>query len=300
MNLKLTVRQRRAGYVLFALLAFVVALRETLPAEALRERLVMEAAARGWQVSIDQIGPAGLIGVSMRSIRLESREGLRIPLDRLDATLRLWPLFLGRRGIAFDVRLFGGRVRGFVEQSRKGPRVSAEVAGVDLSQALPLRRATGLDLAGVVEGGFDLALDEREPTASAGRVDLRVKEAALNGGELPVMGGALTLPKVVLGQVTAEGAVKDGKLTFARLDAKGQDLSLEGDGLYLVLQPRLLFAPIFGKARLKVEEGFWAKGGMASRRPLLEAALAQARGKDGSYGFQIFGTLSQPRANLSP
>jgi type II secretion system protein N len=145
---------------------------------------------------------------------------------------------------------------------------------------------------------LDLNLDSREPAKSAGHVDLRVKQAAINGGEVPVMGGALTVPKMSLGEVTAEGSVKDGKLTFGKLEARGQDLEATTDGLYLVLQPRLLIAPIFGKARLKVQEAFWAKGGMSARRALIEAALAQAKGKDGSYGFQIFGTLSQPKATM--
>jgi len=298
MSLKLTVGQRRLGYGLFALAAFVFALRQTLPAEEVRERLTMEAATRGWQLSIGQVGPAGLVGVSMRNILVESREGVRLPLERLDATVRLLPLVLGRRGVAYDAWLFGGRVRGFFEDRKSGPQFAAAVSGVNLAQATPLRRATGMDLAGVLEGSLALALDVKEPAKSSGRVDLRVKEAALNGGELPVMGGALTLPKVSIGQVTAEGGVKDGKLTFDRLEAKGADLEATTDGLYLVVQPRLLFAPIFGKARLKVAESFWVKSGMAARRPLFEAALAQARGKDGSYGFQIFGTLSQPQANM--
>jgi type II secretion system protein N len=302
MELKLQGRRRWAAYGLFALLAFVFALRQTLPTEAVKERLVMEAAAQGWQVSIADVRPAGLVGVSMTGVSLESRDGLRIPIERVDATLRLLPLLLGRRAFNFDATLFEGRVKGFAEDGKASRRLYARVAGVDLSRAVPLRKATGVDLGGTVQGEVDLTIDDRAPARSSGHLDLTVERAAVNGGEMPVpgMGGALTLPKVALGQVTAKAVVKDGKLAFDRLDAKGDDVEATGEGLYLVIQPRLAFAPIFGKAKLKIRDAFWSKSGAAAFKGVAELALAQARGRDGAYGFQIFGTLSRPQARMSP
>jgi type II secretion system protein N len=302
MELKLKPWQRRTAYGLFAFAAFVFALRQTVPAEAVKERLIMEAAAQGWQVSIADVHPTGLVGVRMTSVSLESRDGLRIPIERLDATLRLWPLLLGRRSFNFDAALFEGRVKGFAEDRKMSRRVYAKIAGVDLSRAVPLRKATGVDLAGTVQGELDLTLDDKAPAKSSGHLDLSVERAAVNGGEMPVpgMGGALTLPKVALGQVTAKAVVKDGKLAFERLDAKGDDLEATGDGLYFVIQPRLAYAPIFGKARLKIRDAFWSKSGAAAFKGVVELALAQARDRDGAYGFQLFGTLSQPQARMAP
>ena len=161
MPLKLTPWQRRAAYGLFAAVAFVFALRQTVPVTALRERVVMEAAAQGWRVSIADVRPAGLIGVGMTSISLESRDGLRVPIERLDATLRLWPLLLGRRSVAFDATLFDGHVKGFAEEGSSRRRIVANVAGLDLSRAVPLRKATGMDLSGTVHGDLDLTLDDK-------------------------------------------------------------------------------------------------------------------------------------------
>ena len=302
LDLKLKPWQRRAAYGAFAFLAFLFALRQTFPTEAVKERLVMEAAAQGWLVHVADVRPAGLAGVGMTSVSLESREGLRIPIERLDATLRPLSLLAGRRGVSFDARLFEGRVKGFLEEGKASRRLVASVSGVDLSRAVPLRKATGLDLAGLLQGEVDLSLDDREPAKSAGHLDLSVERALVNGGEMPVpgMGGALTLPKVGLGQVTARAVVKDGRVNFEKLEAKGDDLEASGEGLYCVLQPRLAFAPIFGKARLKLRDGFWQKSGTAGFKGVVDLALASARAKDGSYGFQIFGTLSQPQARMAP
>jgi type II secretion system protein N len=302
LNFKLERRHRLAGYGVFAFLAFVLALRMTIPIEAVKERIVMDAAARGWQVSIADVRPAGLVGVGMTSISLESADGVRIPIEKLDATLRLWPLLLGRRGFSFDATLFEGRVKGFAEEGKTTRRLAATVAGVDLSRAAPLRKATGLVLAGTVTGDLDLTLDEKEPAMSAGHLDLAVERAAVNGGEVPVpgMGGALSLPRIAFGRVTAKAVVKGGRFTFERLDAKGDDIEATGEGLYLLLQPRLAFAPISGKARLVIRDGFWKKSGTSGFKGIVGMALAQARGRDGGYGFQISGTLSQPQARMSP
>jgi type II secretion system protein N len=203
--------------------------------------------------------------------------------------------------MAFDASLYAGRVTGFAEERRGAQRIVLSVAGVDLGRATALRKATGIDLAGTVQGDVDLTLDGAQPAKSAGRLELAVDRAAVNGGEMPVpgMGGALTLPKLALGQVTAKGVVKEGKLTFDKLEAKGDDVEATGDGLYLVVQPRLAFAPIFGKARVKVRDGFWQKPGASGFKSIVEVALANARGRDGAYGFQIFGTLSQPQARMA-
>ncbi|HEX8907972.1 MAG TPA: type II secretion system protein GspN [Anaeromyxobacteraceae bacterium] len=302
LDLKLEPWQRRAAYAAFAALAFLLALRQTFPTEAVKERLVMEAAAQGWQVHIADVRPVGLLGVGMTSLSLESRDGLRIPIERLDATLRLWSFLRGRRGLSFDATLFEGRVKGFAEEGGTARRLTATLAGLDLSRAVPLRKATGVDLGGIVNGDVDLTLDDREPAKSAGHVELAVERAAVNGGQMPVpgMGGALTLPRMSLGQVTARAVVKDGKLTFERLGSKGDDLETSGDGLYCVLQPRLAFAPIFGKLTVRVRDAFWQKGSTAGFKGLAEMALAPARGRDGAYGFQIYGTLSQPQGRMTP
>jgi type II secretion system protein N len=290
------------AYGAFAVLAFAFALRQTFPAEAVRERIIIEAAAQGWQARVADVQPAGFFGVDLTGITFESRDGLRVPVERLQVSPRLWALLLGRQGASFDARLFDGRVRGVVEASRTARHVAMRIANVDLARVAPVRRATGVDLAGTLGGDLDVTLDLREPAKSAGHVDLAVENAKVNGGEVPVpgMAGTLSIPKVDLGRVVAKASVKDGRAVFDTLQAKGQDLEVTGEGLYLVLQQRLEHAPVFGKAKLRLYDSFWTRGGTAGFRGVAEMALAQAKGRDGAYGFQVYGTLSAPQAKASP
>lgn len=290
--------KRRAAYAAFFAASFLLALHFTLPVDAVKERIILEAGTRGWQVRMSDIAPSGLTGIRARGVILESRDGARIPIDEFRASLRPWALLLGRRSMSFDARLFEGRATGLVEEGRGRERVQLQGSGIDLGRAAAVRRATGLDLAGVLRADVDLTLDSKEPARSSGHLDVSVERAALNGGEvqIPGMGGALTLPRVALGTVVAKAQVRNGRAEFETLEAKGDDLQASAEQLYLVLQPRLDYSPLAGKARVRVADAFWQKSGTAGLRGVAEAALAPARGRDGSFGFQLYGTLGRPMA----
>ncbi|HEX9053084.1 MAG TPA: type II secretion system protein GspN, partial [Anaeromyxobacter sp.] len=191
-----------------------------------------------------------------------------------------------------------GRVRGHADVSGDGQqRLVADVAGVDLGAALPLRKATGLDLLGKVTGTADLTLPAEGVQRASGRVDLQLAEAGVAGGQLPVpgMSGGLPLPKIGLGQVTAAVKVGDGRATFEKLEAKGGDAELQTDGLSFVVQQRMEFAPLNGLAKLKVRDAFWSRGGTQSFKTLADVALASARGADGAWSFTVSGSVGHPR-----
>jgi len=287
--------KKRAAYGAFFALAFLLALQRTFPAEAVRERLTLEAAAQGWQVHMNDIAPRGFAGVRMREVTLESRDGMRIPLQEARAWLRLWPLLVGKRSLAFDLRLFQGRLEGVVEEGRGVQRLALRGEGLDLAAAAPLKQATGLDLAGLLRADLDVTLDPGDQQKTAGRIEVSVDQASL-GGQVPIPGmpGGLTIPRISLGTVTGQATVKAGKAEFQKLEARGQDLEVTGEQLYFMVQPRLEFAPLFGRARVKVADAFWQKA--PALRPVAEAALASARRPDGSWQFQVYGSLGHPQA----
>jgi type II secretion system protein N len=286
----------RLLYGAFFLVALLLALRWTFPSDAVLSRISAEAAARGWQLEATEAGPAGLIGLSLRQVTLKDRAGLTVPLDRVDLTLPLWPLLSGRRRVAVDAWLYDGRVRGAFDLAG-GPReYRAALEGIDLARALPLRMALGVDLAGMASGTARLSMPTDEKATPEGQLSLAVKEAALTGGKVDVPGaGALTLPAVKLGELAVELVLKDGKGTFERLAATGGDVELAGEGLYFAWQPRLEFAPLFGKARLKLTPAFSSRPENRGFASLLDAALAVARSGEGTYGLQIYGSLGHPQ-----
>jgi type II secretion system protein N len=296
MTVNWAVWRPRLLYGAFFALAFLLALRWTFPADAVKQRLIVWAASQGWQVDAAEVSPSGFLGIVANDVQAEGAAGQKLSADRIAASLRFWPLLVGRRSVAFDARIWSGRVRGTADLS--GDRaVNARVDGVDLSSAAPLRRATGLELLGILGGAIDLALPADPAAKPAGTLDLTVKDAGVNGGQLqlPSLGGGLTIPKVSLGEVTARVSLAGGKGTVERLEAKGGDASLTTEGLYFMWQPRVQNSSLFGKARLRIEPAFWSRPTTAAFKGMAEMALGAARPGDGSYELQVFGTLGQPR-----
>jgi type II secretion system protein N len=299
MKIDWTPRRVTTLYVAFAVVAFLLSLRWTFPAEAMKERIIMEAGQRGWQIDIDQVSAGGLLGVRAKGVKLETASGLAVPIEDLTASLRILPLFTGRRSIAFDLDVYDGRVTGTADLSGDVRHYSVDVRGVDLGRALPLRKASGVDLLGVVTGKADVAVPSAPDGRPSGRVDLTVKDAGVSGGQLPIpgMGTGLSLPKTGLGVLTAAVKLDAGKATFEKLEATGGDAEIRTEGVYFVVQPRMEFAPLAGKARVKVADAFWTRSGMQGFKSLAEAALASSKGSDGSWNLALTGSVGHPRAN---
>ncbi|MGA8891159.1 MAG: type II secretion system protein GspN [Anaeromyxobacteraceae bacterium] len=295
---KLSGWRRTAAYTAFFVVAFVIALRLTFPVEAVKERIILDAAAQGLQIKMNDISPSGLVGIRAREVTVLTADGTRVPLDEVQVGLKLLPMLLGRRAVSFDARLYDGRITGSSESTRTTDRYQATLAGIDLSRASALRAATGLDLAGILSGSFDLTLDPKEPQKSTGNVDLQVKDAAIRGGKMAVPGmeGGLTVPPIRLGAIAARGTVKNGRADFGTLEAKGDDVDFTADQVFVQLQPRLEHSPLNGRARVRPTEAFWRKEQVAPLKPVIEMGLASARGRDGGFGFQIYGTLAKPQA----
>jgi type II secretion system protein N len=280
----------------FTALAFLVALRWTFPAEALKERLIYEAGLRGWQIDVDRVSAGGVLGFTAEGVKLDNGSGLAVPIESVTASLRILPLLAGRRSVAFDARIYDGRVRGHADLG-DAPHVVADVAGVDLGAALPLRKASGVDLLGKLGGTADLTLPSGAGARPSGRVDLRLDEAGVAGGQLPIPGmtTGLALPKIGFGQVMAAVKVGDGRATFEKLEARGGDAEITGEGLYFVVQPRMEFSPLSGKAKVKVKDAFWSKSGAQQFKGVADMALASARGPDGAWNFTVTGSVGHPR-----
>ncbi len=287
----------RLGYGAFAVLAFALALRWTFPAQAVKERLILEAGTRGWQIDVGDVSAGGVLGVTARDVKLANDTGLAISIDRATASLRILPLLIGRRSVAFDLRLFGGRVRGTADLSDAVQRIAVQADGIDLAAAPPLRKATDLDLLGRVQGSGDLSIPAAPNERIAGHVDVRVQEAGIAGGQVPVPGmtGTLPLPRGSLGELNAAVEIAGGKATFQRLDAKGGDAELSTQGLYFLVQPRMEFSPVFGTAKVRILDAFWAKSGTQGFKALADASLAQAKASDGSWAFNVTGSVGHPR-----
>ncbi len=302
MKIDWNVWKPRLAYGAFTLVAFLLALRWTFPADAVQQRLVLEAAAHGWQIDAASVGPGGFLGIRAATVTVDDGAGTKLAVDRLDASLQLLPLLVGRRTLAFDARLYDGDVRGTADLAGAERAVALRIDGVDLARVLPLRRAAGVDLLGKLGGTAQLTVPAAASARPAGRIELAVKGAAVGPGQLPIPGmtTGFALPRLGLGEVTAGVKLEGGRASVERLDAKGGDAEITTQDVYAVLLPRVEASPLSGRAKVKVQDAFWARAPNPGLKGLAEAALASARGGDGAWNFPVSGTLTRPQLRPAP
>jgi len=300
-KVKLTGWRRTAAYAFFFVLAFTLALRLTFPVAAVKERLLLDAAAQGYQITVNDLSPSGLLGIRAREVIVVTSDGARIPIEQLTVGIRILPSLIGRKAYSFDASIFGGTVTGSTEASKTAERYQVRLEGVDLARAGVVRAATGLELGGILSGKLDVNLDPKDPQKSTGTIDFQVKDGAIRGGTVPVPGmdGGITVPPVKLGAITVRGALKNGRADFATLEAKGDEMNIVADQVFVQLQPKLAFSPMSGRLKLRPTDSFWRKEQVAPLKPIIEMGLASAKSPDGGYGFQIFGTLNKPQTRPS-
>ncbi len=302
MNLGWAKSRTNLLYGAFFAVAFLLALRWTFPSEAVKERLIYEAGAQGWQIDMQDVGASGVLGVSMEGVSLTDANGVKLAFDELGASLRVLPLLIGKRTLDFHAALYGGTVQGRTDLSGGTRRFSLDVAGVNLAPILLLRKATGLDLVGVVNATADLRYPGAAPAKASGTVELTIEKGGIAGGRIPISGFQDGFPMfaVSLGTVRAAGSAREGVIDLTRFQAAGGDLEIEGEGMKVMLQPRLGYSPIGGRTRVRIQPSLWQKPTAANNRPVFEAMMMAARTPNGAYQYQLFGSLALPRFAAAP
>jgi type II secretion system protein N len=289
-------------YGVFTAVAFLLALRWTFPSEAVKERLIYEAGAAGWQIDVQEVRPGGMLGVRMEGLTLTDAAGLKMPVDELDAALRVLPLLVGKRTLDFRAALYGGTVEGEVDLSGATRDLALRVEDLNLMPILPLRKASGVDFVGVVHGSVDLTYPSANPEKATGTIDLAIEKGGVAGGTVPVSGfqEGFTLFPVSLGTIRAAGTAKDGVLDLNKLGASGGDVELEGEAVKVMLQPRIAHSPVGGRVRIRFQPALWQKPAAASKKPVFEAMMMNARTPNGAFQYQLFGSLALPRLAAAP
>lgn len=242
------------GYGAFSLVALVLCLFLTFPYDTLRRRAVDAAADAGYALRIGSLRP-GLRGLTATNVRiskvpngmtpelhgmlasgtamLPGPEELGEPLNVDSVAVRpsLLPL-----GVAFHVALLGGSISGNVG-GLSDVQVAVKLSDLDASGG-NLKGFSGVDMAGKLNGSLNLTLPKTrgQPDLSQanGQLALDTKGLLIQGGNVtvPVYGQPtpMDLPKIALGDLYARIKIEKGLGTVEALQAKSEDLEVQGSG----------------------------------------------------------------------
>jgi type II secretion system protein N len=287
---------RRTLGVLLFLAAFGFFTYWTFPYEALARRIESEAAKSGSQISLRELGPAGLLGVRAQGLTVRlapdpQGNSTELKLDRLDLKPALLGLLVRRVAVDFVADAFAGRARGVarVSSDPKAPGLQAlqlELEGLDL-KALPPSLTQELELLGRLGAKGDLTSLNKLEEAS-GNLALTLSGGALVKGKLDIPGmGPLTLPKVAIGDLSGSVSIDKGNAKVEKLSVRGGDFDADVDGT-IRLKPLLMLSQAELHVRFKPQDK-WLE-----QNPLIKGSLGflGPKGPDG-YSFTLSGTLNR-------
>ncbi|MBU8894951.1 type II secretion system protein GspN [Corallococcus sp. H22C18031201] len=274
------------GYAAFAVVAFILCLLFTFPYDAVRSRVVTEAAGQGLAVRIGSLRP-GLYGITAHDVRLSKPPAPLSPdtvasLARGESTV-LGAAELGEAlvfdSVAMRPTLFPPGLA--VNASAMGGSLFLSVGGLsDLAVRLEARGLkanggnlpayTGLDMEGNVSGNLALNMPgsvfkiaSADWSAATGTLTLDTKGLLIKSGKvaIPISPGSpampMDAPRIELGELNGDIQFDKGLGTVKTLTLKSDDLDGSGTGTVklgkrpeyseLALDVRLKFDPDFQK-----------------------------------------------------
>ena len=267
----------------------------TFPYDALSQRIVSEARAAGYDVTIGSLGHSGFLGLVANDVRLKpisadaAGGALELKLDKLTLKPEVLGLFLRRTAVAFNVEAYGGTAHGVARFSNdpKTPGLSALQLTADTFdlKELPPSLLAGLEVIGQIGMQADVtSLQALE--ASSGTLALNLKGGAIVKGML--MG--FPLPKTTLGELTGSLSIDKGVAKLEKVELRGGDVEAEVEGT-IRLKPLLMLSQAELKVRLKPKDAW------LNATPLLKGSIGFLGPKQGdAYNA----TLSGPLSHLTP
>lgn len=278
------------GYILFALVSFVISLYLTFPWDAARELVQKEVSkAVGATVAAEKLEPSWLTGIHAEAIEIElpdSEEPLK--LDALDARISVLSLLSGAKGGTARVPMAQGVIEAEAEVTDARAEVEADIVDIELALIPALKAATGLALAGEVDADAQLDIGIADVGTTAGNIHLTGTGLEVLEGS---QAGGFPIPALVLGSLDWTIPIEGGK-------AKITNQTLSGPTVEASVNGEIVLAKPFGRSLMNLKLRFKPTPEFLRKEPLLGSLLnnlSRYRSPDGFYGYQVTGTVKRPR-----
>lgn len=301
-----------AGYAVLFFTAFVFFAYLSFPYDRLRRYIVQEVNApkgprgvsSGYELSIADMGPSWLWGVSMEQVHLRRAElkpddpAFEIYADKVDAQISLLSMLFGTLSVDVDAEVGQGSAEIEYTQSGQDQSLDAEMDELALGALFP-KGVMGLPLQGNLNGNIELELPAVAKDTQ-GQIELTIKKLVLGDGKaelkLKELGMGLAFDRTNAGDLEVRIPIQNGVAHIEQFEAKGPDMEVAGTG-DLRLQTPLPRSRIEMMIRFHFTQSYrkahdWVEGLYSLIE--LSPQLRVARASDGALQYKVQGTLSGP------
>lgn len=319
------------GYGVFFFVALLLFIYWTFPYDRVRDRIIAEfdksqkpAPGAAKQVlAIGKLEPSWFTGVVLKDVTLTSypTDPSKTPsvlrFDEIRARVSLGSIFSAAKDLTFSAKGLGGTIEGSVTHKpsvpapnavavKSGPlfdrTIKMDLDGIELGQLAPVRDAIGTVIGGTLKGSIDITYGETRIDKANGAVNLEVENFWVSDGKTPFKVPALkqvfgsdeiTLPRIDIGNLPIQVAVKNGVARIEKMEAKGKDLDLRVDG-QITLRENAADSDLRLNLAFKFNDTYKKKGESTAGLLLLldsEPKLRASKRPDGFYALRVMGLL---------
>ncbi|MEM9067419.1 MAG: type II secretion system protein GspN [Myxococcota bacterium] len=256
----------------------------------------------GYQLEIVDLSPSWVTGVEATGVRFvkmpeePDERPVDVTFESLRGRIALLPLLVGTQDVTFGAEVAGGTIEGEAEISQDQQHIIANIASVQLRRVGILRGVLPLPTTGALTGDIDLTLAE-EAEQTNGSINVQLQGVRVGDGsaklKLDGMGDGVTVDEINAGNLAFQADVEAGTATIRRLQGRGDDLELDGDGDIQIRQP-LRASQLNLFLRAKFSDGYKERSdrtralfSLLELNPRARAATTE----DGALQYRLGGTL---------
>jgi len=299
------------GYPFFFLFCLFLFAYWTFPYDRVKAYIIQEVERpmgpgdrrqpSGFELEIVDLSPSWFTGVDLTGVRVvklpeePDDRPVDVTFESIHARVGLFALLTGTTSVDYEMRVAGGTIEGHFEQSEAETILKADIAGVRLRRVGLIRGYAGLPVQGTLDGEIDVTVGQ-EAAQTSGSIELEVDGLKIGDGNAKLAlegmpGDGVTVDQLNAGDLDVRAEITDGNAVIQRLQGRGEDLELDGEGSLRLMQP-LLRSRIDILVRAKIMDSYRER---SDRTQALFALLEMnprmraARTEDGALQYRIQG-----------
>ncbi|MDY0002071.1 MAG: type II secretion system protein GspN, partial [Polyangia bacterium] len=266
-----------------------------------------------YQITIEDVGPAFPIGLTVKGIRMVSppeKPGEKpsvMEIERLKFTVGIFQIFSKDRKVDVEIDALGGHIEAEVESKGKARKLKLKFDGVSMKRLPGISKAISLPMTGGLNGKGWIEIPEDGYRSAKGKFNLACKACTLGDGKTkvkidfrpehlkktvadPVATEGVTLPKVRLGRFEGQIEIERGRAMFKQFEALSPDGEAQLLGTVALREP-FPFSNVDAYFKFKFDEGLKVK---EARWGAIEGSLGMGKRADGWIGFSVRGRFKDP------
>jgi type II secretion system protein N len=223
-------------------------------------------------------------------------------VDSVAVRPALLPLLTGKKGVVFDVEIYGGEIDGKVTFGKKTV-IDVDLDDLDLRAMTFLENLLGLPFLGEVNGRADLEYSGKNAIDAKGTIKLKIADMQIGDRDSKldlskagggIIKGAIKFEPVEIGDLVVKLSGEGGRLRVLQMEAASRHIEIKGGGELKINQPiSMTMLNLYVKFKFKdeyIESSAMTKSVFSTLDRLTK--FRQAKRTDGFWGFAIRGALS--------